>query len=42
MLAITMDRITDGIRMRTEFQNPRLSPSQLMPVQASAQAFTQG
>jgi len=28
--------------MRTEFQNPRESPSQFSPVQACAQAFTQG
>ncbi|MNR63725.1 hypothetical protein D3C85_1861300 [compost metagenome] len=33
---------TDGTRMRTEFQNPRESPSQFNPVQALAQAFTQG
>ncbi len=26
----------------TEFQKPRLRPSQLSPVQASCQAFTQG
>jgi hypothetical protein len=26
----------------TEFQKPRLSPSQLSPVQAEAQALTQG
>ena len=28
--------------MRTEFQKPRLSPSQLRPVHAVDQAFTQG
>ena len=28
--------------MRTEFQKPRDNPSQLSPVQASAQALTQG
>ncbi len=28
--------------IRTEFQKPRLSPSQLRPVQAVAHALTQG
>ena len=39
---MAIDRITDGTVMRTEFQKPRESPSQLSPVQAVAQAFTQG
>ena len=34
--------ITDGTVMRTEFQKPRDRPSQLSPVQACAQALTQG
>ena len=32
--------ITDGTMIRTEFQKPRDKPSQLMPVQACDQAFT--
>ena len=39
---MAIDRITDGTVMRTEFQKPRDRPSQLRPVQAVAQAFTQG
>ncbi len=39
---MAIDRTTEGTVMRTEFQKPRLSPSQLRPVQAVAQAFTQG
>ena len=39
---MAIDRITDGTVMRTEFQKPRESPSQFRPVQAVAQAFTQG
>ena len=42
MDAIAMDRTIDGIRIRTELPNPRESPSQLMPVQASAHALTHG
>ncbi len=37
-----MEMTTDGTRMRTEFQKPRESPSQFSPVQAFAQALTQG
>jgi hypothetical protein len=33
-----MDRISDGMRMATEFQKPTLSPLQLMPEQAWFQA----
>ena len=39
---MAIERITEGTVMRTEFQKPRERPSQLRPVQASAQAFTQG
>jgi len=37
-----MDSTTEGTVIRTEFQKPRDRPSQLRPVQAVAQAFTQG
>ena len=37
-----IETITDGTVMRTEFQKPRDSPSQFKPVQAVAQALTQG
>ena len=40
--AIAIDKNTDGTVMRTEFQKPRDSPSQLRPVQACDQALTQG
>ena len=40
--ATAIDNTTDGTRMRTEFQKPRLRPSQLRPVQAVAQAFAHG
>ena len=39
---MAIDAMTDGTVMRTEFQKPRLRPSQFSPVQASAHAFTQG
>ncbi len=39
---MAIETITDGTVMRTEFQKPRDRPSQLRPVQAVAQAFTQG
>ena len=39
---MAIERITDGTVMRTEFQKPTLMPSQSSPVQASAQALTQG
>ena len=39
---MAIDRITEGIGIRTEFKKPRDSPSQFSPVQASAQALTQG
>ena len=39
---MAIDRITDGTVIRTEFQKPRERPSQFRPVQAVAQAFTQG
>ena len=39
---IRIDRITEGIRIRTEFQKPTLMPSQASPVQASDQAAIQG
>ena len=40
--AIAIEATTEGIVIRTEFQNPLLSPSQFSPVQASAHALTQG
>ena len=39
---MAIDSTTEGTVMRTEFQNPRDRPSQFSPVQASAQALTQG
>ena len=39
---MAIERITEGTVICTEFQKPRLRPSQLRPVQASAQALTQG
>ncbi len=39
---MAIDRITDGTVMRTEFQKPRESPSQLRPVQAVDHALTHG
>jgi hypothetical protein len=39
---MAIDRMTEGTVMMTEFQNPRLRPSQFSPVQAEDQAFTQG
>ena len=39
---MAIEMITEGTVMRTEFQKPRERPSQLRPVQASDQAFTQG
>ena len=42
MAPTAIDRITDGTGSRTEFQKPTLMPSQSSPVQASAQALTQG
>jgi hypothetical protein len=36
------DRIIDGIKIRTELAKPTLMPLQASPVQASAQALTQG
>ena len=37
-----IEMTTEGTVIRTEFQNPRESPSQFRPVQASFQALTQG
>ena len=37
-----MEMMTLGMVMRTEFQKPLESPSQLRPVQAVAQALTHG
>ena len=34
--------MTDGIRIRTEFQNPTLMPSHASPVQACDHALIQG
>ena len=39
---MAIESSTEGMVIRTEFQKPRLSPSQFSPVQASAQALTQG
>src|ERR671912_1756821 len=36
-----MERITDGIRMRTEFQKPTLIPLHSSPVQAEDHALVQ-
>ena len=42
MIAPTaIDRITDGIRIRTEFQKPTLMPLHSSPVQAEDQALVQ-
>src|SRR5690349_21663013 len=41
MAPAMMDRITDGMRMRTEFQKPTLMPLHSRPVQADDQALIQ-
>ena len=40
--AMAIERNTDGTKIQIELLNPRLKPSQLIPVQASAQALTHG
>ena len=36
-----IEKMTDGMRIRIEFQNPTRTPSQVSPVQADHQAFGQ-
>ena len=40
--ATAIDNTTDGTRICTEFQKPRLKPSQFRPVQAVAHALIHG
>ena len=40
--ATAIEKITEGISILTEFENPRDKPSQFIPVQACDQALTHG